>query len=578
MSKDKSANDSETMARGNGTDSVSGLLDGYPDAAVIVLGDVTVIAANEKGKVLKALLDHGEISEIPEMITEAEANKRVVVGSVMLSGSKGDIFLDISVIPITAGGVGTDAQYMVLSHDVTMERNLRSALVESRQRYKDLVEVSSDFSWEVGHDGTFSFVSPAGVLGFTPEQLVGQRPQDFVLNAEDYNPLLFLSDRNERNVEIWMRTSQGKNACVVGSSRPLTGADGQWLGARGICRDVTIDRDREAALRSAREREQLLNRIVKSIRDEVNPLNMLNKAAATTSQALGAAGCRIYRHHDEDGFVLAAEYGQLGVPDEEKRFLEKLGAEGTTISVDAGPWRVLVTPTNYRQKINGAICIWKPLDDSQWDSNYFILLGDVANQIGVANEQSANHERIVNLSRTDGMTGLLNRRAFFEDELPRRFTRLEKDGQGAALFYLDMDNFKLVNDVHGHQRGDDAIICLRELMLKHSRPGDALVRLGGDEFAMWLDGMVPDVAIERVELILQDSISLREFSGDENRPLGVSIGVAMYDPANGESLESLVARADTAMYEVKNDGKGGYRVAPPPGDTAGSSQPENGNA
>ncbi len=569
MTKDRPENEFAPGGRGDDTDAASGMLEGYPGAAVVVLGDVTVIAANEKGRVLKSLLDHGDIGEIPEMVAAAETDRRVVAGSVVLTGSKGEIFLDITVVPIAAGSDGSADRYVVLSHDATMERNLRSALVESRQRYKDLVEVSSDFSWEVGRDGTFSFVSPAGVLGFAPEQLVGRRPQEFVLNAEDYNPLLFLSDRNERNVEIWMRTSQGKSACVVGSSKPLTGADGHWLGARGICRDVTVDRDREAALRSAREREQLLNRIVKSIRDEVNPLNMLNKAAATTSQALGASGCRIYRHHKEAGLVLAAEYGELGVPEAEQRFLGEMATDGTTVSVDAGPWRILATPTRYRQEINGAIAIWKPLDETEWDRNYFILLGDVANQIGIANEQSANHERIVNLSRTDGMTGLLNRRAFFEDELPRRFTRLEQDGQGAALFYLDMDNFKLVNDVHGHQCGDEAIICLRDLMLEQSRPGDAIVRLGGDEFAMWMDGMSPTVAIGRVEKILEASSVLRKFSGDEDRPLGVSIGVAMYDPRNGETLESLVARADGAMYEVKKDGKGGYRIAEP-------ANPENG--
>ena len=554
------------------------LLDSYPDAAVVVCGDLTVIAANEKGKVLKTLLDHGDVSEIPEMIAEAEAKMQVVVGSVMLSGSKGDIFLDVTVIPMADGDAETATRYMVLPHDVTMERNLRSALVESRQRYKDLVEVSSDFSWEVGHDGTFSFVSPSGVLGFTPEQLVGQRPESFVLNAEDYNPLLFLSDRNERNVEIWMRTSEGNSACVVGSSRPLTGANGEWMGARGICRDVTVERDREAALRSAREREQLLNRIVKSIRDEVNPMDMLAKAAATTSQALGASGCNIYRHQENQGFSLVAEYGELGAKEEERQFLDQLGREGTTISAVAGPWQVLVTPSHYRQKINGAICIWKPRDGAEWDTNYFILLGDVANQIGIANEQSANHERIVRLSRTDSMTGLLNRRAFFEDELPRRFSRLKKDGQGAALFYLDMDSFKLVNDVHGHQRGDEAIICLRDMMLEYSRPGDALVRLGGDEFAMWMDGMIPDVAIKRVESILEGSKRLRQFSGDEEHPLGVSIGVAMYDPANGESLESLVARADSAMYEVKRDGKGGYRVATPAAAAEALPDSESGDA
>lgn len=565
MSKDGHVNSLEAVVPEDLAGLESPLLDGYPDAAVIVLDDLTVVAANDKGRALRALLEHGELAKMPEMMAQARAKQWVVAGSALLTGSKGEIFLEITIVPMASPGGGPADRYLVLSHDVTMERNLRSALVESRQRYKDLVEVSSDFSWEVGADGAFNFVSPSGVLGFSPEQLVGRRPEEFVINAEDYDPLLFLSDRNERNVEIWMRTSAGDSACVVGSSRPLVGSDGKWVGARGICRDVTVEREREAALRSARGREQLLNRIVKSIRDEVNPMDMLAKAAATTSQALGAAGCRIYRYLEGREFALAAEYGDFGVQDQERLFLDRLADDKNTISIDAEPWRILATPTNYHQEINGAICIWKPLEDAEWDMDYFILLGDVANQIGIANEQSANHERIVNLSRTDSMTGLLNRRAFFEDELPRRFSRLEKDGQGAALLYMDLDNFKLVNDVHGHQRGDEAIIELRDIMLEHSRPGDALVRLGGDEFAMWIDGMTPEVAIKRVETILKTSESLRRFSGDQDRPLGVSIGVAMYDPATGEDLESLIGRADGAMYSVKRDGKGGYRVAAPVG-------------
>ncbi len=95
------------------------------------------------------------------------------------------------------------------------------------------------------------------------------------------------------------------------------------------------------------------------------------------------------------------------------------------------------------------------------------------------------------------MTGLLNRRAFYEEELPRRISRLERSGQTSAMFYVDMDNFKRVNDVHGHQAGDDAILYLRDMMLNFSRPGDLVARLGGDEFAMWLDGIDEETTKKR---------------------------------------------------------------------------------
>jgi len=243
------------------------------------------------------------------------------------------------------------------------------------------------------------------------------------------------------------------------------------------------------------------------------------------------------------------------------RLKDDIGAFTETV----GPWCVLADATHYRHEINGAICIWRPCGKEEWDANYHLLIGDVANQIGIANEQIANHERILNLSRTDSMTGLLNRRAFFEEELPRRFMRLERNAQSAALFYLDLDNFKMVNDIHGHQRGDEAILRLRDMMLEHSRPGDALVRLGGDEFAMWMDGITPEVTLKRAGTLIGASKCLLEFTGDPNYPLGVSIGIALYDPATKEPLEELIARADGAMYEVKRSGKGGFRVAAPPG-------------
>jgi diguanylate cyclase (GGDEF)-like protein/PAS domain S-box-containing protein len=551
-------------------DQIRKLLDGYPDAALMVRGQTDVIAVNEKGYGLKALLEHGEADPIPDMIAKAAMENTMVIGPVLFKGLRGEILLEVSIVPQLDSLGKASGDLLVLSHDVTMERNLRSALVESRQRYKDLVEVSSDFAWEVDENRTFSFVSPEGALGFTPDDMIGLHPEEFVIDSQLYQPLPFLSDRAMDNVEIWMKSATGTDACVVASCLPLTGENGEWRGARGICRNVTEEREREAALHSAQEREYLLGYIVNSIRDELDPLNMLTKAATATSQALSASGCRIYRKKSENSYNIAAEFGDISNIDGIEELLGSIGDQIGARSYEIGPWRMLATSTHYRQEINGGICIWKPLDDDDWDDNYHILIGDVANQIGIANEQIANHERIVNLSRTDSMTGLLNRRAFFEEELPRRFKRLEYNKQGAALFYLDLDNFKRVNDVHGHQRGDEAILCLRDMMVEFSRPGDAMVRMGGDEFALWMDGVSPEVMINRVETIMEASKCLLEFSGGDDYPLGVSIGVARYDSASGEDLESLVARADAAMYDVKRTGKGGYHVAAPYDGEAGA--------
>lgn len=536
------------------------VLAGYPGAALLVRMDGTVLASNPKGAGVEALLRHRAVPEILSLIEKAALDATIAVGSISLAGTKGEVVLEISIIPQAEAD-----QFLLLARDLTMERNLRSALVESRQRYKDLVEVSSDFAWEVGPEGEFVFVSSRGALGFAANELVGRQPADFVRNADEYDPLPFLADRALSDVELWMSRADGGVACVLASCVPLLNEKGEWRGTRGVCRDVTIEREQEAALARARHREQLLNYIVSTVRDEVEPLNMLNAAAAATARALSAAGCRIFRLRDGERFAVAAEHGSIEGIESLTERLARLDSGGNVTHEELEGRTVLLTATHYRQAVNGAIAIWRDVSTGIWDDDARILLGDVANQLGIANEQIANHEHIVRMSRTDPMTGMLNRRAFFEDELPRRIARLSREGAGAALFYVDMDNFKRVNDVHGHQVGDDAILALRDLLLQHSRPGDQLARLGGDEFAMWLDGIPEETAIKRAGTLLEDSRALRKFSGDEDHPLGISLGIAFYDSVAGESLDALLARADAAMYAIKRAGKGGFRIAVPPG-------------
>ena len=537
------------------------LVAGYPGAAVVVSPTVEVLRANPKGAGLETLISHGAVPEITELVAKAHGVGTVAAASVTLQSSKGVISLELTAIPVDA------ARLLVLARDLTMDKNLRSALVESRQRYKDLVEVSSDFSWETSVDGVFMFVSTKGAIGYTPPELIDHSASEFLVDPENYTPLPFYSKRPLEDVEIWMKKKNGETACMMLSCVPLfVEQDGKdvWSGTRGVCRDVTAERQSEAALARARHREQILSYIVSMIRDELEPENMLSAAATAVTRALEVTGCRIHRQSTPGSYIVAAEYGNPGDGSAFEEKIHDLDTEGGVVTFDAEGWHVLAAATQYRKTINGAISIWRPADENPWDDDFQILLTDVANQLGIANEQIANHERIVALSRTDSMTGLLNRRAFFEEELPRRVARLKRNRETAALFYVDMDNFKLVNDVRGHQAGDDALMMLRDLMMEFTRPGDVIARLGGDEFAMWLDGIPADATPARAEALLKASTKLQEFSGSDDKPLGLSVGVALYDPTLQESFQDLVSRADEAMYGVKKAGKGGFLIAPPP--------------
>ncbi|MBI5165377.1 MAG: diguanylate cyclase [Magnetospirillum sp.] len=528
-------------------------LEGFPGSALVIDGTGRVVAANRRAEPLAEAMAAGHLPTL-DMLRHPDTVAPHPVVETLATAGGGAILIELAAMPLGDGLV------LVLGRDVTLERNLRSALVESRQRYKDLVEISSDFAWEVGGDGRFVFVSPKGALGFTAEELVGRHPrelevtQDATAGASPFAAAMAVED-----AEVWMRQADGTEACLLSSSTPVHSQEGAWRGARGVCRDVTQERLRDAALTRANNRERLLSYIVRTIRDEVEPLDMLRAAAEATARALGATGCQIFRLMPGDSdFALAAQYGNGGsVAPVLDAFVD-----GDHFDADIPGWHVLATISRYRAATNGAICLWRDLDHPSWGDDDRLLIDDVANQVGLANEQVANHERILRLSRTDSLTGLFNRRAFFE-EIARRFHRLAREQRPAALIYVDLDNFKLVNDVHGHQMGDQALLAVRDLLLKHTRPIDLVARLGGDEFAIWLEGAEEPIAIQRCHDLLGAAASLATFSGRAEMPLGMSLGVAVHAGSSGELLDDLIARADRAMYDVKRDGKGDFRLAAP---------------
>jgi diguanylate cyclase (GGDEF)-like protein/PAS domain S-box-containing protein len=526
----------------------------FPAPIFVFDRDGQITAANTAAKELCLAVREGQVPGMAAAVARAVEAGGSQIETVVVPATVGPLLYQLNVMALAGGAA------IVVAKDITLESNLRSALVESRQRYKDLVEISSNFAWEIGADGRFAFVSPRGALGYTADQLVGRKPEEFAVEHPGVDGLLpFNSRQSVEHAEAWFRRSDGQVACLLTSSAPLLDAEGNRRGARGVCHDVTVERAREAALASANNRERLLAHLVRTVRDAVDPTEMPAVAAEAAMHALGAAGCQILRRL-ESGLVSAA---LRGAPCRIEPVIAALqGAD--TFGGEVDDCQVLAVVTRYRRDANGAVAVWREAAGTPWGDSERSLLGDVANEIGVANEQIASHERILTLSRTDGLTGLFNRRAFFE-EMARRLARLQRDARPAALIYMDLDNFKRVNDVYGHKRGDEALLAVRDILLQHTRPIDLVARLGGDEFALWLEGAEERIAVRRCDEMIDAALLLTQYSGNGRFPLTMSLGIAVYDPARPETLNDILARADVAMYAVKGDGKSDYRIAPPAG-------------
>lgn len=163
-------------------------------------------------------------------------------------------------------------------------------------------------------------------------------------------------------------------------------------------------------------------------------------------------------------------------------------------------------------------------------------------------------------ARHDALTGLYNRRAL-DAILPIAQARSDRSGLQLALMFIDLDDFKGINDTYGHDAGDDLLRTISARLQSCIRRTDCLVRLAGDEFIVILEGIVPglDEAREVAKKLLAAIAEPIIIKGDVIRS-NASVGFSMYEPGSGKAPDELMREADRWMYKAKHSGKG--RVMP----------------
>jgi PAS domain S-box-containing protein len=208
----------------------------YSGPAIVIGPNRLVLAANAAADELSQIVKTAPSEELRTAIDAALSGRAAQVNPLLLpcpdDGKGQRRALDLSVLPW-----GDGAAALLLGRDITLDRHLRRALVDSHERYKDIVGLlSRDFAWETDAEGRFVFVSPRGGLGYSADGLLHRRAAECVVDGPVER--VFQAAEAVHELRLRLRRADGSLAAVVASAKPVRDIDGVWRGARGICRDA----------------------------------------------------------------------------------------------------------------------------------------------------------------------------------------------------------------------------------------------------------------------------------------------------------------------------------------------------
>ena len=448
---------------------------------------------------------------------------------------------------------------------------LATTMLHSRQRWQDFSTMAADLMFETDLKGFVTFIAPDHVLGWPATALLGKAADELLIQPavldRGAEPFRFANLAQDR--KVWLCNAAGQAICMAMSSRPLLDEYGQRIGTRGIGLNVTLQEQRNEDAAAALRRADVLDHTMNQMRQELMAPNVMQAGLNAIMLAIGAEGVAVLdlaaAPYDEPPALPWPVLHYVGTDPLPvlADALEAIQGQDNAVAIGRTPqgYTLLACPACTRFGERAGLVAWRTASSRRWDGGDLKLATSVTGLVRIVMEHESIQRELARHARTDTLTGLLNRRAFL-DEAARRIDRLDREALPGTLLFVDLDRMKLLNDRMGHDSGDAALILVAELLRRTVRPADLVARLGGGQFALWLDGSDEMTAAERAEGVRTGCPkSLAHLTIGQEQDMTMSIGIACRQPDSGETLDSLLQRADQAMYEVKRAGRGHWRVS-----------------
>ena len=453
--------------------------------------------------------------------------------------------------------------------DITERHRMEEALHQSEEKYRTFIETIQDGYYETDLSGKYTFVNDVicDHLKYSKEELIGtdnRQYQNEVNAKKTYQVFkeVYITGNPVKAFEMKMIRKDDTTQISEVSISLIRNTEGNPIAFRCISRDITEQKQLEETIReygeeyktvitditerhrmekALRQSEEKYRTILESIQEGYFEIDITGKYTFFNDSM-----CRIHGYSKEE--LMGMNHRQHTDKETKKKLFQVINKVYNTGEPAKGVDWQIIRKDGTKRYIESSISLQK--DSSDKPIGFRGIVRDVT-------ERKRAEERIQYLATHDALTGLPNRLMFGQlinhaIQAARRYQRQ------LAVFFIDLDRFKAINDSLGHEAGDQLLQEIAKRFKKSLRAVDVVGRLGGDEFIMLIEEMDELSQIENVaHKILSTAIQPIVLLGEECR-VTASIGISIY-PRDGEDEQALMKNADMAMYVAKEEGKNNYQ-------------------
>ena len=453
------------------------------------------------------------------------------------------------------------------------------AMRESEARFRSLTDLSADWYWEQDEEFRLTFMSrPLGErTGLNPAAYLGRRRWDqpaLNLSAADWERHRAQLEGRQpfRDFEMQRPAPGGGTRWLSISGEPVFDAAGRFRGYRGVGRDITerkgAEESRAAHARyqtkiahfgevalASRGAEELIAQAVRSV------LEGLGGGVVAYLERAGSARQVVVRCIDG----LAGDVPANTIAYEQGEALAQVldGASACIAQLPnawAGRREAVLAPVAHELGARGVLCAL-PEAHMSLGVEETRFLAAAASVLSAGLKRVESERRLAFLAQFDALTGLPNR-ALLADRFSQMIVQARRRGAQLGALFIDLDEFKLVNDSLGHGAGDELLKEIARRLQATVRSGDTVARIVGDEFAIVLADLTrPEDAAVVAQKLIEALVGPVDVRGHEVF-VTASIGIALF-PTDGNDAETLLAAADAAMYRAKQAGRNSFQFYTP---------------